>query len=358
MNRQIVKMKSFWNPSSAILKSIPKILAFALFGLQIGLFLQVMNGIVDFRGEKFSMRLAIDLFMNMFEFENSSFFKGLLGIFYVVVLVLMFRNLIRSIRYLIPAFGTDLQKSANAIAYLHDFAGRIYFLGALFYVIISYFGRVYYNQMTTVFFLSGMAIMLLAKFAICVWENNDMWKAIFMLIYNVIFAIAILAFLVLLDGIKLSDVLPGFRLWFQGEGDAYRILYEDDFSALVFKEVLPVFYILFHIFALRVFNQFVLCTNYYCVEMKTSVTVLFNVSVVFIVLIAVTYGYEADTIRLSAFFQGIENYLSLLLIPLVLVLSFYFPSVLSENNKKEDKGKNGEAVSFEENIAESTDVTD
>ena len=93
MNKQVVTFKNLWTPSSSVRKNIPKILAVALFGLQIGLFLQVMNGIVDFRGEKFSMRLAIDLFMNMFEFVNNSFFMGLLGIFCIVILILMFKNM-------------------------------------------------------------------------------------------------------------------------------------------------------------------------------------------------------------------------------------------------------------------------
>ncbi len=357
MNKQVVMLKKLSTPSSSVRKNIPKILAGALFGLQIGLFLQVMNGIVDFRGEQLSMRLAIDLFMNMFEFVNNSFFMGLLGIFCAVILVLMFKNIIRAIRYLTPAFGTDLQKSANAIAYLNDFAGRSFFLGALFYVIINYFGRVHYNQMTAVFFLLGSAILLLAKFAISVWESNDLWKAIFTLIYNAIFAIAILTFLVLLDGIKLADVLPGFRLWFKGEGDAYRILYEDDFSGLIFKEVLPVFYILFHIFGLKVLNNYVLLTDYHDVETKRSVMILFDISVAFIVVISVAYGYDAETLRLSAF-KGLKHYLPLLFTPLAMMLSFYFPSVLSENDKEDDKAADEDGLSNTEPVVESTDATD
>ena len=287
-------------------------------------------------------------------FKNNSFLHALLGIFHIVVLVLVIKNFIGSIKHLKAAFGNDLQESATAIAYVYDFAGRTFFLGTLFYVVVNYFARVTPNSSSSSYFWISAVVILLAKFVICLWETNDLWAAISALGYSILFATAIWMFMMLVEGNKFSDILPGFRKWIRGTESPWKALYGKSFRSLVFKEVLPVFYLLFHIFLMKVLNNFVLLTDYRGEgTLRKSVKFLFSASAIFIAVVAVVYGYESTTIQLSSF-SGLKNYLSLLFTSLVMLLSFYFPSVVSEQLEAvaQVAEEKEETVSVEETASE------
>lgn len=357
MNKQTVILKNLWTPTETIRQRIPKILSGVLMALQAILFIQLMRGIVNIGGKLFSLRTAIDFVLNILEFKNNSFLHALLGIFYIVVLILVIKNFIGSIKYLKAAFGKDVQESATAIAYVYDFAGRTFFLGTLFYVIVNYFARVTPNSASSSYFWIGAIVILAAKFVICLWESNDLWAAISSLGYSILIAVAIWLFMMLIEGNKFSDILPGFRRWIRGTESPWKSLYGRSLRSLFFKEALPVFYLLFHIFLLKVLNNFILLTDYRDVGMRRSVKVLFSASVIFIAVLAVVYGYEAKTVQLSSF-RGLRNYLALPFTSLVMLLSFYFPSIVSEQpetvaSAEEEKE---EAVSAEETATESDDA--
>ena len=113
------------------------------------------------------------------------------------------------------------------------------------------------------------------------------------------------------------------------------------------------FYLLFHILLLKVLNHFIFLTDYRDVEMRKSVKVLFTASATFIAVIAVVYGYESETVELSSF-RGLKNYISLLLTSIVMLLTFYFPSVATEQSEVTAPAseETEETNTAEENISE------
>lgn len=317
--------KGIFVTNQTILTFIRRITIAIMMLSQIAMFWIYSAGIVKIFGRDIALMEAIDMWLSVF---NTSVLRGLLlvaiGTIYIVIFIIMIRNIIMSLTCCGKAFsGKRDEKTAAEWMKLFDRMSSSMYCIAWFMVISRLISEYRLNDNAVVMFIICAVMYLFSRFAITVWEDGDILKALYKLFTNVLHMSALVLFVISICKTEMQTFIPGLEFFANYIENVDNTTNKKLLVFLFDYLISPAFYIFMQIVALKFAKDTIFHVDYECYRRKETI-----IKAVVAASILPVIALTVNTFVMGEFvwedIKIIREYIPAILCSLALLLTYNF----------------------------------
>ena len=260
----VANVKGVYIKNTKILEFIRRFTVIVIMLAQIVLFGLYADGIVRIFGRDVALMEAIDLWLSIF---STSVLRGLLyavvGVIYIVIFIIMIKNIIQSLTHFSKAFsGKRDDKTAAEWMHIFDRMSSGMYCVAWFMIIARLINVYKINDNAVTIFFMGAGFYLFSRFAITIWEDGDVLKALYKLLTNFLHMSAMILFIISICKTDMQFFVPGIEFLVNYIENADSSTNKSLLKYLFMYVIRPAFYIFMQVIALMIAKNSIFYVDY------------------------------------------------------------------------------------------------